>query len=296
MKVSSSKGLKGKAIKCSLPGIGRPTSTKSELPKVPKTSPSITHNDAEECTTLTKSSLHIPAVPVLWSPPPVTHVSNATPPVDNVVGPSPDHENTFSAISGDEAARACTGLVNKPLSSRTGTPKILLRLNSALVIESPRSVPTTRPPSCAATPLMHNTFVTGKEGSAAPMKLMSQPCQLESATASPELPSGSSQEDGSQPGQTNENFQSSGSSLIHRITLKYSDEDEVTDEEMRELNLQAATHQYMIQEDAQSSTTPIPFQDPQAPSQPTEEEDKYIPDGKKHQVEPSSSKATCIST
>ena len=63
------------------------------------------------------------------------------------------------------------------------------------------------------------------------------------------------------------------------MTLKYSDEDEVTDEEMRELNLQAAAHQYMMQQDAQNSTTPIPFQDPQAPSQPTEEEDKYIPDG-----------------
>ena len=35
----------------------------------------------------------------------------------------------------------------------------------------------------------------------------------------------------------------------------------------------------MMQQDAQSSTTLIPFQDPQAPSQPTEEEDKYIPDG-----------------
>ena len=35
----------------------------------------------------------------------------------------------------------------------------------------------------------------------------------------------------------------------------------------------------MMQQDAQSSTTPIPFQDPQAPSQPTKEEDKYIPDG-----------------
>ena len=62
------------------------------------------------------------------------------------------------------------------------------------------------------------------------------------------------------------------------MTLKYSDEDEVTDKEMRELNLQAAAHQYMMQQDAQNSTTPIPFQDPQAPSQPTEE-DKYIPDG-----------------
>ena len=137
----------------------------------------------------------------------------------------------------------------------------------------------TCPPNHAATPLMHNASVTGKEGSAALTKLMSQPHQLESAKASPELPSGSSQEDGSQLGQTNENFQSSGSFLIHGMTLKYSDEDEVTDEEMRELNLQAATCQYMMQQDAQSSTTPIPFQDPQAPSQPTKEEDKYIPDG-----------------
>ena len=35
----------------------------------------------------------------------------------------------------------------------------------------------------------------------------------------------------------------------------------------------------MMQQDAQNSTTLSPFQDPQAPSQPTEEEDKYIPDG-----------------
>ena len=85
------------------------------------------------------------------------------PPLDNVVGPSPDHENAFLAISGDEAARACTGLVKKPPSSHTGTPKSLLRPNSALAIEHPRSVPTTHPPSCAATPLMHNASVTSKD-------------------------------------------------------------------------------------------------------------------------------------
>ena len=88
MKASSSKVLKGKAIKRSIPGIGRPTSTKAKLPKVPKTSPSIAQNDAEGCTTLTKSPLHILAVPVLRLLPPVTHVSNAIPPVDNVVRPS----------------------------------------------------------------------------------------------------------------------------------------------------------------------------------------------------------------
>ena len=110
-------------------------------------------------------------------------------------------------------------------------------------MERPRSVPMTHPPSWTATPLMHNASVTGKEGPAAPMKLMSQPHQLESATASPELLHGPSQEDGSQLEQTNKNFQSSGSSQIHKMILKYSDEDEVTDEEMRELNLQAATCQ-----------------------------------------------------
>ena len=35
------------------------------------------------------------------------------------------------------------------------------------------------------------------------------------------------------------------------MTLKYSDEDEVTDEEMRELNLQAAACQYMMQQDTE---------------------------------------------
>ena len=67
---------------------------------------------------------------------------------------------------------------------------------------------------------------------------------------------------------------------IHGMTLKYSDEDEVTDEEMRELNLQAATHQY---NDAAGCTESLllqfHFRTTQAPSQPTEEEDKYIPDG-----------------
>ena len=50
------------------------------------------------------------------------------------------------------------------------------------------------------------------------------------------------------------------------MTLKYSD-DEVTDEEMRQLNLQAAACQHMMEQDAQQSTTPLPFQQPQDPVQ-----------------------------
>ena len=50
------------------------------------------------------------------------------------------------------------------------------------------------------------------------------------------------------------------------MTLKYSD-DEVTDEEMRQLNLQAAAHQHMMEQDAQQPTTSLPFQQPHDPVQ-----------------------------
>ena len=40
---------------------------------------------------------------------------------------------------------------------------------------------------------------------------------------------------------------------------KYSDDD-VTDEELKELYLQTAAQQYMMQQDAQNETTPLPFQ------------------------------------
>ena len=47
------------------------------------------------------------------------------------------------------------------------------------------------------------------------------------------------------------------------MMLKYSD-DEITDEELRELNLQTA-QQYLMELDAQQKTTPIPFQKNQSP-------------------------------
>ena len=43
------------------------------------------------------------------------------------------------------------------------------------------------------------------------------------------------------------------------MTLRYSDSDEVTDEEIRQLNLQNAAHTYMMEQDAQDSVTPVPF-------------------------------------
>ena len=50
------------------------------------------------------------------------------------------------------------------------------------------------------------------------------------------------------------------------MTLKYCD-DEITDEKLRELNLQTAAQQYMLEPDAQQKTTFIPFQKKQSPCQ-----------------------------
>ena len=91
---------------------------------------------------------------------------------------------------------------------------------------------------------------------------MSQPRQPKSAMASPDLLlTQSSQNSGSQMEPTNQGSQVSDSSQIHGMMLKCSD-DEVTDEEMRELNLQATAHQDMMESGAQHQTTPISFQKP----------------------------------
>ena len=120
-------------------------------------SPSIAHNDAEECTTLTKSPYifqlfqyygHHHLSPMYQMLCPHGQCGRTQP-----INWPPDNENAFSAMPRDEGARACTGLVNKPPSSCTGTPKILLKPSSALAIEHLRSVLMIHPPSHAGTPL-----------------------------------------------------------------------------------------------------------------------------------------------
>ena len=80
MKTSTSKVSKGKAIKCSITGRGKQTSPEHRVSKIPKMSISTACNSTEGCNTLTNSPSHVPFVPVLWSPPPITHVTNVTPP------------------------------------------------------------------------------------------------------------------------------------------------------------------------------------------------------------------------
>ena len=62
------------------------------------------------------------------------------------------------------------------------------------------------------------------------------------------------------------------------MTLKYSD-DEITDEELRGINLKTAACQYMMESDAQQKTTPIPFQKTPSPLRPVSPSECYIPDG-----------------
>ena len=102
---------------------------------------------------------------------------------------------------------------------------------------------------------------------------------MESATASPDLLANSSQETCSPPEQTNMSSQVSDTPKIHGMTLKYPD-DGATDEELKELHLQTAAQQYIMQQDAQNETTPLPFQQTQVTSQKlSKENDRYPPYG-----------------
>ena len=130
---------------------------------------------------------------------------------------------------------------------------------------------------------VNNTSVIS--GPSALPRQTSQPWRLESATASPDLLLlQSSQSSGFQLEPINQNSQVSDSSQIHRMMmLKYSD-DEITDEELRELNLQTAAQQYMMESDAQQKTTPIPFQTNQSPLRQVSMNEHYIPDGQNTQL------------
>ena len=188
-------------------------------------------------------STDIPAVPVLQSPPPFRpHVWQMLP--AQLTNTSlADTSNLDSAsgtnmISSDTTDIACNVLISVP-KTRAATPKLPSWPGSVLDQGLSWSVSSTHPLSRAAMPLdAAVTNTSALSGQLALPRQMSWPRQLESATASPDLLlTQSNQNLGSQPEPTNQDLKVSGSSQIHRMTLKYSN-DEVTDEEIRELNLQ----------------------------------------------------------
>ena len=132
-----------------------------------------------DCNASTKQPPHVPVVPVLRSPPPVSHVTNATPPTDIANGPNTLTEPSANitgvpVVSTAAVVQACSSLVKTVLSSQTGTPKPPSRPGSALSVRHD-SLPTIHPPSCAATPLVPNTSITANAGPQILMTLTSQP-------------------------------------------------------------------------------------------------------------------------
>ena len=127
----------------------------------------------------TKQPLHVPVVPVLRSSPPVSCVTNTTPPTDMANGPNTLTEPSANitgapVVSAAAAVQACSSLVKTVLSGWAGTPKPPSRPGSALSVNHD-SLPTTHPPSHAATPLVPSTSVTASAGPQMLMTLMSQP-------------------------------------------------------------------------------------------------------------------------
>ena len=124
---NASKLSKGKAVKCSVTGLSK-SSPKATSPKKPKTSPPSYNEVMRECNESTEQPLHVPVVTVLRSLPPVSCVTNITPPTDVAKGPNIVTEPSANVtgapvVSAAEAVQACSSLVKTVLSSQAGTPK-----------------------------------------------------------------------------------------------------------------------------------------------------------------------------
>ena len=150
---STSKLNKGKVAKHSVTGLSK-LSPKATTPKKPKTSPPAYNEVMRECNESTEQPLHVPVVPVLRSPPPVSCVTNATPPTDIANGPNILTEPSANVtgtpvVSAAAAVQACSSLVKTVPSSQPGTPKPPSRPGSALSVRHD-SLPTTHPPSCGS--------------------------------------------------------------------------------------------------------------------------------------------------
>ena len=128
-----------------------------------------------------RDPLHIPAVPVLRSPPPFGLWVCQTPLPTQLLNTTITDESNSNSVSGTDvitcaaADTACNALANVP-RTRAGTPKPPSRPGSVLDNSLPQSVPLTCPPSRAMTPL--GTAVTDTSVISVPSALprqMSQP-------------------------------------------------------------------------------------------------------------------------
>ena len=222
---SNPKLKKDKTVKHYVTGLSKSTSTTMAVPCVQKTSLCETSGNVNEQQSTDDQTVCILAVPILQSPLPTgpcaisvtspvglaTDTTNVTIPSSNIAG--------TPINTGTTAATACTASVIQP-SSQTRTPQPPSQPGSALLKGCPWLVLMTCPPSCAAIPILGTkSNYPVISGPSVVTKLMSQPHQLESASASPDLLC-SSQNTGSTPEQINVSSQVSNTSEIYGMTLK----------------------------------------------------------------------------
>ena len=152
-KLATAKVSKGKSSKKSIPGIGKSSPSTMKVTAVLPKKPCISMGDDKE-----QPSTDIPAVLVLRSPPPFgPHVCQTPSPTQLANTTLTDKPSSDSVLGTDmitsaAADMACNTLINVP-RMRAATPMPPSRLGSVLDNSLSQSVPLTRHPSRAATPL-----------------------------------------------------------------------------------------------------------------------------------------------
>ena len=171
-KLATARVSKGKSLKKSIPGIGRPSPHTMKVTAILPKKPRISMGDDEE-----QPSTNIPAVPVLRSPPPFGPWVHQTPSPTQLANTTLTDKSNSGSVSGMDvitsiaADTVCNALINVP-RMRAVAPKVPSRPGSVLDNSLSWSVPLTHPPSRAATPLA--TAVTDTSVISGPPALLRQ--------------------------------------------------------------------------------------------------------------------------
>ena len=148
-KLATTRVSKGKSSKKSIPGIGKPSPSTMKKTQAPWKETCVPTGELQE-----QTSIDIPAVPVLWSPPPLGPCVQQMPPTQLINTSLADTSNLDSVpgtnvISSDATDIACSTLISVP-KMRAASPKPPSWPGSALDQGLSWSVPSTHPLSRAA--------------------------------------------------------------------------------------------------------------------------------------------------
>ena len=152
-KLATTRVSKGKSSKKYIPGIGKPSPSTMKKTQAPPKETHVPTGESQE-----QPSTDIPAVPVLWSPPPFGPSVQQMLPAQLINTSLADTSNLDSVsgtnvISSDATDIACNALISVP-KMRAATPKPPLWLGSALDQGLSQSVPLTCPQAQLLCPWM----------------------------------------------------------------------------------------------------------------------------------------------